>query len=69
VVSLVTTGALPTDRTFGTQNNGTADIPVLDLKASLLRKADIHRVVDDGVYTWDQICVGDVASDPVCKNR
>jgi D-xylose transport system substrate-binding protein len=69
VASLVTTGGLPAGKTYETQNNGTADIPVVKLQASLVRKDDIHKVVEAGIYTWNQICVGDVASDPVCQKR
>lgn len=69
VHSLVTTGALPAGKEYGTYNNGTADIPMVSLDPSILRKEDIGRVVESGMYTWEQICVGDLAEDPFCKDR
>ena len=65
VVSLVETGELPPGD-YQTENNGTADIPIVSLEPSVVRKGDIGSLIEDGIYTWDQICTGDVATDPIC---
>jgi D-xylose transport system substrate-binding protein len=65
VVSLVQSGELPPGD-YETENNGTADIPIVALEPSLIRKDDIGILIEDEIYTWDQICTGDVASDPIC---
>ena len=65
IVALIETGELPPGD-YETENNGTADIPIVALEPSLLRKDDIGILIEDEIYTWDQICTGDVASDPIC---
>ena len=65
IVSLIKTGELPPGD-YETENNGTADIPIVALEPSLIRKDDIGILIEDEIYTWDQICTGDVASDPIC---
>ena len=61
-------GKLPAGTVDGYVPNGfmKPGVPAKFLPVQLLHKDTINKVVDDGVWTWKQICAGATARTPTC---
>jgi D-xylose transport system substrate-binding protein len=62
------TGKVPKSALDGYVPNGfmKPGVPAKLLPVQILHKDSVSKVVDDGVWTWKQICAGAVAQTPTC---
>jgi D-xylose transport system substrate-binding protein len=68
---VVKNGKLPAGATDGYVPNGfmKPGVPAKLLPVQVLHSNTVGKVVDDGVWTWKQICAGAAASTPTCKKE
>lgn len=59
----------PADLINGVTDMGTTKVPAAILVPQLVKSDNVSKIVDDGVYTWDQVCSGSLADVGVCKGK
>lgn len=55
ILDAIRNGEKPEDISNATTFNGTADIPTYRMKSEIITKENLDKLVEDGVYTWDEI--------------
>jgi D-xylose transport system substrate-binding protein len=67
-VDILNDGKIPDSEVDGHVDNGfmKPGVPARFLPVQILHADTVQKVVDDGVWTWKQICAGPTAATPTC---
>jgi D-xylose transport system substrate-binding protein len=55
ILDILKNGAKPQDISNASTFNGNAEIPTYRMKSRIITKENLDELVEDGVYTWDEI--------------